>query len=72
MLITLGFYKRRPGTSVEEFRHVWSTVYGPLFSKRPEDNAANAIWAPASSRRTRSGRLSAYPHFAFTDESLDR
>ena len=36
MLITLGFYKRKPGLSVEEFRHIWSVEYGPLYRTRPE------------------------------------
>lgn len=36
MLITLGFYKRKPGLSVEEFRHIWSVEYGTLYRTRPE------------------------------------
>jgi EthD domain len=36
LLITLGFYKRKPGLSVEEFQRIWSTVYGPLYGKSPE------------------------------------
>jgi hypothetical protein len=36
LLITLGFYKRKPGLSVEEFQRAWSTVYGPLYGKSPE------------------------------------
>jgi hypothetical protein len=32
MLINLGFYKRKPGLSVEEFRRIWSQEYGPLYS----------------------------------------
>lgn len=31
MLITLGFYKRKPGLSHEEFCRIWSEVYGPLY-----------------------------------------
>ncbi len=36
MLISLGFYKRKAGLSVEEFQRIWSTVYGPLYSKSPD------------------------------------
>src|SRR5690606_5550966 len=36
MLVTLGFYKRKPGLSTEEFRRLWSEEYGPLYSKNEE------------------------------------
>jgi hypothetical protein len=36
MIIQLGFYKRKPGMSTEEFRHYWSEVYGPLYAAYPE------------------------------------
>lgn len=36
MIITLGFYKRKRGISVEEFQRIWSTVYGPHYGKSPE------------------------------------
>jgi len=36
MLICLGFYKRKAGLSVEEFRRMWSEEYGPLYSKNAE------------------------------------
>jgi hypothetical protein len=36
VLITLGFYKRKPGLSVQEFQRIWSTEYGPLYAKNKE------------------------------------
>lgn len=36
MLITLGFYRRKPDLSVEEFQRIWSEEYGPLY-QRSED-----------------------------------
>lgn len=36
MLINLGFYKRKPGLSVEEFRRIWSEEYGPLYRNHPD------------------------------------
>jgi hypothetical protein len=36
MLICIGFYKRKPGLSVEEFHRLWSGEYGPLYSAIPE------------------------------------
>jgi uncharacterized protein (TIGR02118 family) len=32
MLITLGFYKRKPGLSREEFSRHWRNVHGPLIA----------------------------------------
>ncbi|KRB85523.1 hypothetical protein ASE00_01635 [Sphingomonas sp. Root710] len=36
MIIMMGFYNRKPGMTVEEFRRFWSDVYGPLYNKHPE------------------------------------
>ncbi len=36
MIIKIGFYKRKPGISAEEFRHWWSEVYGPSYRKYPD------------------------------------
>src|SRR5580658_2671388 len=36
MIIQLGFYKRRPDISAEEFRRLWSEVYGPKYRAHPE------------------------------------
>lgn len=36
MIITLGFYKRKPGLSAEEFWRIWSTEYGPLYANNPD------------------------------------
>jgi len=36
MIIMMGFYNRKPGMRLEEFRRFWSEVYGPLYSKHPE------------------------------------
>lgn len=36
MLITLGFYKRRPGLTWEEFSKHWREVHGPLIANNPE------------------------------------
>lgn len=36
MLITLGFYRRRPGLSVDEFRRIWSEEYGCLYKQSEE------------------------------------
>ena len=36
MLITLGFYKRKPGLSIEEFRRIWSSEYGVLYRDNDE------------------------------------
>ena len=33
MLITLGFYRRKPGFSVEDFRRIWSEEYGPHYQR---------------------------------------
>jgi uncharacterized protein (TIGR02118 family) len=35
MLITLGFYKRKPGLTHEEFSHHWREVHGPLIANHP-------------------------------------
>lgn len=36
MIIMLGFYHRKPGMTLEEFRRFWSEVYGPLYNGNPE------------------------------------
>lgn len=36
MFIYLGFYKRKPGLSWEEFSRHWSEVHGPLLRDTPE------------------------------------
>lgn len=36
MIILLGFYHRKPGMTLEEFRRFWSEVYGPLYNENPE------------------------------------
>jgi len=36
MIIQLGFYRRRPDLSVEEFRRLWSEVYGPKYRIHPD------------------------------------
>jgi uncharacterized protein (TIGR02118 family) len=35
MLITLGFYKRRPGLTREQFSRHWREVHGPLIVSNP-------------------------------------
>lgn len=35
MLITLGFYKRKPGLTREEFSKHWREVHGPLIANDP-------------------------------------
>lgn len=35
MLITLGFYRRKPGLTCEQFLHHWQHVHGPLFLSIP-------------------------------------
>lgn len=35
MLITLGFYKRKPGLTREEFSRHWREVHGPLIANDP-------------------------------------
>lgn len=35
MLITLGFYKRKPGLTREEFSRHWQEVHGPLIADNP-------------------------------------
>jgi EthD domain-containing protein len=36
MYISLGFYKRKPGTSWEEFSRHWREVHGPLIANNPK------------------------------------
>ena len=36
MLITLGFAKRKPGTTHEEFCTHWREIHGPLVANHPE------------------------------------
>lgn len=36
MIIQLGLYRRAPGISREEYRHLWTEVYGALNGKIPE------------------------------------
>ncbi|GAC1322656.1 MAG: hypothetical protein NVSMB13_01400 [Mycobacteriales bacterium] len=36
MLVQLGFYKRKPGISVEEFQRHWREVHGPMLREYPE------------------------------------
>lgn len=36
MLILYGFYKRKPGLSLEEFNHIWCNVYGALYQNVPD------------------------------------
>ena len=36
MIIQLGLYKRKPGISREEYRHLWTEVYGALNGRIPE------------------------------------
>lgn len=36
MLLLLGFYKRQPGLTHEEFCRIWSEEYGPLYRESPE------------------------------------
>ncbi|MFD2580327.1 EthD domain-containing protein [Novosphingobium colocasiae] len=33
MLIVLGFYRRRPDLSIEQFRTHWRDVHGPLIKR---------------------------------------
>lgn len=35
MLILLGFYKRKPGLTLEEFQRHWAEVHGPLVAQTP-------------------------------------
>lgn len=36
MIIQLGLYKRKPGISPEQYRHLWTEVYGALNGSIPE------------------------------------
>ncbi|WP_409019401.1 EthD domain-containing protein [Brevundimonas vesicularis] len=36
MLVVLGFYKRKPGTTHEEFSNYWREVHGPLIRNHPD------------------------------------
>lgn len=36
MLISLGFYKRKPGLTHEQFSRHWREVHGPLIRSHPE------------------------------------
>jgi hypothetical protein len=36
MLVMLGFYKRRPDLTHEQFSHHWRTVHGPLIRGNPD------------------------------------
>jgi len=36
MIIVLGFYKRKPGLTYEEFSRHWRDVHGPLVRDTPE------------------------------------
>lgn len=36
MLITLGFYKRKPGLTHEQFSQHWREVHGPLIASHPD------------------------------------
>lgn len=36
MIITLGFYKRKPGLTPEQFSSHWREVHGPLIAGNPE------------------------------------
>lgn len=36
MLITLGFYKRKPGLTLEQFQKHWREIHGPLIAENPE------------------------------------
>ncbi|MFC4670851.1 EthD domain-containing protein [Seohaeicola nanhaiensis] len=35
MLILLGFYKRKPGLTLDEFHRHWGEIHGPLVAKTP-------------------------------------
>ena len=35
MLITLGFYKRKPGLTQEQFSHHWRNIHGPMIANHP-------------------------------------
>ena len=36
MMIVLGFYKRKPGISHEDFSRHWRDIHGPLIRNTPE------------------------------------
>lgn len=36
MFVVLGFYRRKPGLSYEEFSSHWRNVHGPLIRNHPE------------------------------------
>jgi uncharacterized protein (TIGR02118 family) len=36
MLISLGFYKRKPGLTREEFSRHWRQVHGPMIANNPD------------------------------------
>jgi uncharacterized protein (TIGR02118 family) len=36
MLILLGFYKRKPGLTLEEFQRHWREIHGPLIAAIPD------------------------------------
>lgn len=36
MIVLLGFYKRRPDLSWDEFSHHWRNIHGPLLRDTPE------------------------------------
>ena len=36
MLISLGFYRRKPGLTREEFSRHWREVHGPMIAKNPD------------------------------------
>jgi len=36
MIIVLGFYKRKPDLTYEQFSHHWRNVHGPLIRNTPE------------------------------------
>lgn len=38
MLIYLGFYRRRPDLSLEQFFHHWHDVHGPLMRRIADEN----------------------------------
>jgi uncharacterized protein (TIGR02118 family) len=38
MIVTLGFYKRRPDLSWEQYSEHWRTIHGPLLRETPGTN----------------------------------
>ncbi|MBP0590467.1 EthD domain-containing protein [Paraburkholderia sp. LEh10] len=36
MWVSVSFYKRKPGTSHEEFSRHWREIHGPLIAKNPK------------------------------------